>query len=167
MLITLIAAMERSQGIGRAGRVPWRLRSDLQRFKALTMGRCLVVGRKTWESIGRPLPGRRLLVVTRQAGYPAQGVEVVGSLEQALELARAAGETETFIGGGAEIYRQALPPAQRIYLTLVHANLPCDAFFPELDPRQWQEIERVEHPAAPGDEFPFTDLLLQRRQISS
>ncbi|HEX6864402.1 MAG TPA: dihydrofolate reductase, partial [Thermoanaerobaculia bacterium] len=114
MKISLIAALARNRVIGRDNRLPWRLPPDLRRFKQLTMGHTLLVGRKTFESIGRPLPGRSMLVVSRQEGYSPEGVRVARSVQEALDLARAGGETELFVAGGAEIYRQTLPVADRL-----------------------------------------------------
>ncbi len=133
MIVSLIVAMEQSGGIGKQGQIPWRLPDDLKLFKQITMGHHLVVGRVTYESIGRALPGRHMLVVTRQPDYPAPGCVVVHSLEEALAVARHAGEEEVFIGGGAQIYQQALPLALRLYLTRVHAKVASDAFFPFRD----------------------------------
>src|SRR3989304_2358277 len=119
MRISIIAAVAESGVIGRGGKLPWHLSDDLRRFKRLTMGHTIVMGRRTWESIGRPLPGRRAIVVSRRPGYRVddQSVEVATSLENALLIANAAGEDEVFIVGGAELYRAALPLADRIHLT--------------------------------------------------
>ena len=153
-MISLIVALDQDGCIGQAGRVPWRLSADLRRFKALTMGHFLIVGRKTCESIGRPLPGRRMVVVTRQPAYTAPGYQVAGSLDEALALARAAGETETFIGGGGQIYAQALPLAGCIYLTRVQARIEgCDTFFPAFDPQTWTAVEQQAVPAGEHDQF--------------
>jgi dihydrofolate reductase len=159
MLISLIVAMDEERGIGKDDRVPWHLSADLRRFKALTMGHHLIVGRKTWESIGRPLPGRKMVIITRSRSYqPQQCPEcaVVHSLEAALELARQAGEDEAFIGGGGEIYAQALPLADRIYLTTVCTRAGCDVFFPPLDPEDWVEVEREKQAADEKNEFGST-----------
>jgi dihydrofolate reductase len=150
--------MDEEQGIGKGGRVPWRLSDDLRRFKALTMGHHLIVGRKTWESIGRPLPGRRLVIVTRNPGYRPLNCPdcvVANSLQTALDVARRAGETEAFIGGGGEIYAQALHLADRLYLTTVHTRAGCDVFFPEFDLQGWVEIEHCEYPADSKNEYGF------------
>jgi dihydrofolate reductase len=144
MRISLIVALDRQGGIGKDGGLPWRLRADLQRFKALTMGHHLIVGRKTWETIGRPLVGRMIVIITRQPAYRAENCpecRVTGSLEAALEVARDAGEGEAFIGGGGEIFALALPLADRIYLTEVDAVAGCDVFFPHWDPLDWCELE--------------------------
>jgi dihydrofolate reductase len=147
--VSLIAAMAENRAIGIDNRLPWRLPADLKRFKALTMGHPLIVGRKTFDSIGRPLPGRRLIVVTRRQGWAPRGVEVVHSIEEALERT---GDEEVFIGGGEEIFRLSLDRADRAYLTCIQKEFPGDAFFPELD-GSWRLVEKEDH--APTVETPF------------
>jgi dihydrofolate reductase len=154
MRISIIAAMADNGVIGRDGHLPWHLKADLQRFKRLTMGHTIIMGRKTWESIGRPLPGRRMVVITRQSGYQADGVQVAGCLDDALALARAAGDEEAFIIGGAEIYRLALPLADRLYLTRVLVPVDGDTTFPEFDASRWRLVESEQHPADDANEFP-------------
>lgn len=163
MIISLIAAMDENRGIGKNGAIPWRLSDDLKRFKALTMGRHLIMGRKTYQAIGRPLPGRISIVITRSRSYQAPGIQVVHSLGKALDFAKNAGESEVFIIGGGEIYAQALPLADRIYLTRVHARLDCDTFFPEIDPPKWQAIEETFSPAGENNQYDSTYQLLVRR----
>lgn len=148
--ISLIAAMAENRAIGIDNRLPWRLPADLRRFKALTMGHALIVGRKTYESIGRPLPGRTLIVVTRRQGYTPPGVQVAHSVEAALGQAQG---DEVFIGGGEEIFRQTLDRADRAYLTCIQKDFPGDAFFPKLDPSLWHLVEREDH--EPTVETPF------------
>lgn len=138
--VSIIVATAADDAIGKDNRIPWHLPADLARFKRLTMGHAIVMGRRTFESIGRPLPGRRCIVITRQRDFRADGCEMAGSLEEA--LARA-GDGEVFVVGGAEIYREALPRAARIYLTRVEGAFPADTFFPKLDEGEWREIERV------------------------
>lgn len=162
MIISLIVALDEGGGIGRRGEVPWRLSLDLRRFKALTMGHHLVMGRKTWEVIGRPLPGRTSLVLTRQGDYRAEGAVVLPSLEAALAVARAAGETEAFVIGGGELYAQALPQADRLYLTRVHIRLDCDTFFPPFDGEGWVEEERQFVPADAQNEVDSTYSVFRR-----
>lgn len=129
MLISLIVAMSQNRVIGRDGGLPWHLPADLQRFKQLTIGQTLLMGRKTWQSIGRPLPGRRILVLSRDPGFRAEGCSVVADLPSGI----AASHTpELFVCGGSEIYRQALPLVQRIYLTELLREVEGDTFFPEL-----------------------------------
>jgi dihydrofolate reductase len=145
-LVSIVVALDERGAIGHAGVLPWRLPEDLKRFKALTLGKPVVMGRKTWHSIGKPLPGRHNLVVTRQRGLELPGgVTVVGSLEEAL---RQAGDVpEVCVIGGADIYRQALPLTDVLHVTRVHATVAADTWFPPIDPRAWIEVAREEHPA--------------------
>ncbi len=140
MTIILIAAVGANGAIGRDNDLPWRIREDLQHFKQLTLGHTLVMGRKTYDSIGRPLPGRRTVVVTRQPDWSAEGVEVVHTLEEALNQ-----EGELYVAGGGEIYRQALPYADRLELTEVDQSPDGDVTFPALDRTDWQETARDPH----------------------
>ena len=143
--LSLVVAMSENHVIGRDGRLPWRLPDDLKRFKELTTGHTIIMGRKTFDSIGRPLPNRRNIVVTRQEGWSSQGVEVAHSLDEALTAARSDGEV--FIIGGEQIYRAALPRADTIHLTRVHATVEGDAQFPPLEERCWECVEQINHPA--------------------
>ena len=158
--IALIAAMAENRVIGRANRLPWRLPADLRRFKSVTMGKPVIMGRKTYESIGTPLPGRSNIVVTRDPDYRAPGCQVVHSLEQALEAG--AGHAEVMVIGGAELYRQALGRAERIYLTLVRAEVEGDALFPDIEPQQWRELERESHRADERNQYDYDFVTLQR-----
>jgi dihydrofolate reductase len=143
--VSIIVATDERGAIGRAGQLPWRLPDDLKRFKALTLGKPVVMGRRTWDSIGRPLPGRLNLVVTRQAGLHLPGATVVGSLDEALS---AAGDSpEICVIGGADIYRLALPLADTLHITRVHAVVDADTYFPLLDLEQWVEVAREERAA--------------------
>jgi len=162
MRISLIVAMDERRGIGHRGRLPWRLPADLRRFKSLTMGHHLVMGRKTYASIGRPLPGRTMIVLTRKRDYDPPGCLVVHTLEAALELARQSGDDEVFVIGGGEVFEQALPLADRIYLTRVHAALEADVFFPEYDPEDWHLIRSEHVPADETNTFASTFQLLER-----
>ena len=162
MKISLIAAMADNGVIGRNNRLPWRLSADLQRFKALTMGKPVVMGRKTWESIGRPLPGRTNIVVTRDVGYRAEGCVVVHSVEQALEVA--AGSDEVMVIGGANLYQQLLDRADRLYLTQVRADVEGDAWFPEFDSAQWREVERESHSRDDKNEYDYAFVTLDRSE---
>ncbi|HSK77484.1 MAG TPA: dihydrofolate reductase [Thermoanaerobaculia bacterium] len=149
--ISLIVAMAANRVIGRDNDLPWRLPGDLRRFKRLTLGHTLVMGRKTWESIGRPLPGRAIVVVTRQEGYGVPpGVSVARSVEEALEIAEG---DEVFIAGGEEIFRQTIDRADRLYLTRIDKDFPGDTFFPEFDPERFRLVEREDHEAT--EEVPF------------
>ncbi len=163
MIVSLIAAMDNRRGIGIENRLPWRLSADLKRFRELTMGHHIFVGRKTFESIGKPLPGRQMIVITRDREFLADGCAVCHSLPEALDFARLRGEEEVFIIGGAQIYEQALPLADRLYLTLVDAEIVADTFFPMFDAQDWNERERLAHPADEKNQFPFTFSLLVRR----
>ncbi len=159
---SIIVAMSENRAIGLAGDLPWHLSPDLKRFKKLTTGHHLILGRRTFESLRVPLPGRQIIVLTRRPGYQPEGGQVAASLEGALELAAAAGEEEVFIGGGAEVYAQALLLADRIYLTVVHAQINGDTFFPEIDWNAWQETRREHHPVADGQPLAFTFIDLAR-----
>ena len=140
-MISLIAAMDRNRVIGVGNRLPWRLPADLQRFKALTWGHRVVMGRKTFESIGRPLPGRTNVVVTRDTAYHALGCTVLRSVDDALA---GSGDEEVFVIGGAEIYAQTIDRADRLYVTAVDTQVPHgDAYFPEIDPRRWKLAEET------------------------
>ena len=161
MSVSLIAAVARNGAIGADGGLPWRLSSDLKRFKALTMGKPLVMGRKTFDSVGRPLPGRRVIVVTRDAGWTRPGVETANSLEAALALA--AGADEIMVGGGGEIYAQALPLAARLYLTEVDLAPKGDVRFPDIDPALWREARRELGARGPKDEADFAFVEYERR----
>lgn len=151
--VAIIAAIAENGVIGSGNHIPWRLPADFAHFKRMTMGKPLIMGRKTFESIGRPLPGRTTIVVTRQEGYQPNGVIVISSLEAALdhaqEIAKADRANEVMIGGGAEIYRQALPIADRMYLTQVSLEPEGDTYFPPIDFEQWKpggEISVAPHP---------------------
>jgi dihydrofolate reductase len=155
--ISLIVAFDEHRGIGRQGGLPWRLSADLQRFKILTMGHHILMGRRTWESIGRPLPGRTNVVITRQLDYSAPGCVVVDSLAAGLDIARRAQEDEAFVIGGGEIYQAALASADRIYLTRVHAHITdADVHFPEIDLQNWELIYKKNFPKDAKNEHPTT-----------
>jgi dihydrofolate reductase len=161
MRIALIAALARNGVIGRDNQLPWRLSADLQRFRQLTMGKPVVMGRKTWNSLGRPLPGRRNIVVTRDTAFRAEGCEVTHSIEAALDAA--AGSDEVMIIGGAELYAQTLPRADRLYLTEVGADVVGDVHFPLIDAADWIEVERRSCRADEKNEYDFDFVVLDRR----
>jgi dihydrofolate reductase len=142
MTITLLAAVGANLVIGRGGDLPWHLPQDLAHFKATTMGHTMVMGRKTYDSIGRALPGRRTVVITREQGWHAPSVEVAHSLAEALALA---GPTEVFVVGGGEVYRQAMPFADRLMLTEIEQSPEGDTWFPAIEPDQWHETAREQH----------------------
>lgn len=158
--VTLVVARARNGMIGARGRLPWHLPDDLRRFKALTMGKAVLMGRRTWASIGRPLPGRRNLVLTRDPAFEAAGATVVHSLGEAL---RQAGDTLMVIGG-AEVYALALPHAHRIELTTVDADIEGDTHLPPFDPRLWREIAREHHAADARHAHAMDFVTLVRRE---
>jgi dihydrofolate reductase len=163
MIVSLLVAMDEARGIGYQNRLPWRLSADLKKFKELTMGHHIIMGRKTYESIGRPLPGRTSIVVSRNPEWEADGVLVANSLEAALELARSRGEEEAFIIGGGVVFMQALELADRIYLTRVKAQTPVDVFFPDFEPTLWREVLVEEHPQDEKNDHDFTFSILERK----
>lgn len=152
--LSLIAALDENGVIGHQGGLPWHLPKDLKRFKSLTTGHTMVMGRRTHESIGRALPDRRSLVLSRDLSFRAPGIEVVSDLGSA--LTSAADDDEIFVIGGYDIFRLALPKAQRLYLTRVHAKVDGDVFFPQLDLSSWRLIEEVFHPCDERHAFPFS-----------
>jgi dihydrofolate reductase len=160
-VVSLVVAMARNRVIGRNNALPWRLSEDLKRFKATTMGKPILMGRKTFESIGKPLPGRANLVLTRDRAWQANGVLTVASIEEAVERSRRAPELAVI--GGAEVYRLALPLTDIIYLTRVEADVEGDTHFPELDPREWIEDIVTTYPADEKNQYPTTYLTLKRR----
>lgn len=157
---SLIVARARNGAIGLANAMPWHLPADLAHFKRTTLGHPVIMGRRTWESIGRALPGRKNIVVSRTPGFRAEGAQVVGSLEEAWRAAE--GAEEAFVIGGAHLYAEALPEADRIYLTDVMAEVEGDTFFPRLDPRDWRETLLAEQPAGGRDAHALRFLLLER-----
>ena len=163
MIISLIVAMDEKRGIGKAGRLPWRLSSDLKRFRELTMGHHLIVGRKTFESIGKPLEGRQMIVVTRHVDFKPSGCIVTHSIDAALELARKRVENEAFVIGGGQIYAQTLGFADRLYLTQVHAEIDADTFFPEFSQDSWIETQTIRHEPDEKNQYAFTFKLLEKR----
>lgn len=166
MRIALIWAMARNRVIGRDNQLPWYLPNDLKYFKRITTGKPVIMGRKTYESIGKPLPNRTNIVVTRDTGFEAAGVKVVHSLDEAIELAEAetliSGADEVIVMGGAEIYAQALPRADRLYVTLVHAEVEGDAYFPEIDLNAYREVMREDYSAEGPNPYDYSFLVLER-----
>lgn len=155
--IYLIAAVAANGVIGADGGLPWQLPEDLRHFKRMTQGHAVIMGRKTWESIGKPLPGRKNIVVTRQTGYAAPGASVTPSLQAALALC--AGQEIAFVIGGSDLYRAALPLADALLLTEIHRDFAGDTRFPEFDRRQWKETDRQAQVAADGTRFDFVRYL--------
>jgi dihydrofolate reductase len=166
MIVALVVAVAENGVIGRNGRLPWRMPTDLKRFRALTLGKPVVMGRKTYESLGKPLDGRDNIVVTRQKNFAAEGVHVVASLAEALALARTLAARrnadEIAVIGGTEVYRAALPLADRIYLTHVRARPEGDTILEPFDPITWRETSREALPQSANDQFPADFVVLDR-----
>lgn len=162
MIVSLVVAMDEKRGIGINNRLPWHLSDDLRRFKRLTLGHHLVMGRKTFETIGRPLAGRTSIIVTRNLSFRPEGCLTSGSVEEAIQIAKDRGESEVFIIGGGQIYEKALPLADRIYATIVHAAVEADTYFPEYDRSQWREQYAEFHPPDEKNEHSFTFKQLER-----
>ena len=160
--ISLVVAVADNGVIGRGGALPWHLPDDLKFFKEVTLGKPVLMGSRTFESIGRPLPGRRNLVLTRRSLKAGAGVERVGSIAEALALVPEA--PELCVIGGAALYAEALPQAQRLYLTRVHCFVPGDAYFPPWVASDWHEVARREHPADARHAYAMSFLTLERRE---
>jgi len=168
MRLSLIVAMAANRMIGLDGAMPWHISADLKYFKQVTMGAPVIMGRKTYQSIGRPLPGRVNIVITRDTAFSADGVDVVHDLDGAIRKAEAIslieGKDEVFVIGGAEIYALALSAADRLYMTEVHANPPGDTWFPEISPNEWHEVSRDPHDpetvGGPGFSFVILDRIV-------
>ena len=160
MKISIIVAASTNNVIGKNGGLPWRLPEDLKRFKETTMGRPMIMGRATWDSIGRALPGRQSIVLTRQPEFVATGCDVVASVEDALAVAGNA--EEVMIIGGGELYRQFLPRTDRIYFTRVHVDIDGDTFFPELNESAWQVVTKESYPGDAEREYAFDILTMER-----
>ena len=145
--LSILVAMAKTRVIGRDNRLPWHLPADLKHFKFLTMGQTIVMGRKTYESIGKPLPGRANVVITRQTDYEIPGAVVVNSLEDALLVCEETStiDTENFIIGGEKLYQQTIKICQRMYITEIQSNFDGDVFFPQFDPGDWEEMQRDKH----------------------
>ncbi len=158
--LTLIAARARNSVIGRNNQMPWKIPGEQAYFKRMTMGHPIVMGRKTWESIGRPLPGRRNIVITRDRAYSAIGADVVGSLDEALSLAGAA--DEIFVIGGGQLYAEAMSRASRLLLTEIDADFDGDTFMPAPDRTQWRETSREHHPPAGDRGYGYSFVVYER-----
>jgi len=164
VLVRIVVAVAANGVIGRDGDMPWRLSTDMRRFRATTMGKPVVMGRKTWESFPkRPLPGRHNIIVTRDAAYAAEGASSVASLDAALALARAEGAEEACIIGGGEIYAAALPLADRLDVTHILAEIDGDTRFPAIDPAVWRAVSSEDFPAGDKDTHPTRHVVYERR----
>ena len=160
MRVSLIAAMAQNRVIGRDNQLPWRLPADLQHFKKITMGKPIVMGRKTWQSIGRPLPGRTNIVITRDANFQAEGCVVVHSIDGAIQAAD--GNDELMIIGGANLYEQTLGQAERLYLTRIKADVEGDAWFPQLEDNKWKQVECESFTADAKNEYDYEFVVYER-----
>ncbi len=160
MKLVLIAAYAQNRVVGINNKLPWHLPEDLKYFKRTTTGKAIIMGRKTYDSIGRPLPNRTNIVISRNANFSAEGVKVVSSLEAAIELAQEVnfinGVEEVMVIGGASIYEEALPKADRLYLTHVHAEVKGDAYFPEIDLSQWAQVTCEDHDASEKNPYAYS-----------
>ena len=167
MKLSLIVAMAENRVIGRDNTLPWHLSEDLKYFRLTTTGHCIIMGRNTWESIGRPLPNRRSIVVTSNPDYVAEGADVVTSLPaakaRAVELSAELGVNEAFVIGGARLYADALEQAECFHLTRVHAQVEGDTLLPEFDESEWQEVAREEFPAQDENPYSYSICRLERR----
>ena len=161
MKLSLIAAVSRNNVIGKDNKMPWHLPADLQFFKTTTLGKPIIMGRKTWESLGRILPGRRHIVVTRNKDYTAEGVEIVHSTDTALK--QASNVDEAVIIGGAHLYEEMLPLTDRLYLTEIDAEFEGDTFFPEWNKEEWEVVSSETHPADEKNSFPYRFVVYDRR----
>lgn len=165
--LSIIVAMANNHAIGKDNKLLWHLPEDLKYFKRITMGKPMIMGRKTFESIGRPLPGRLNIVVTRQQDWQHEGVRVVHSIEQAMKLAESQaiidGINEVMMIGGAELYKAAIETADKLYLTRVDVEIEGDAFFPEIDPAVWKEVSREEYPASDANPYPYAFCVLEKQ----
>jgi dihydrofolate reductase len=162
--LSLIAAMAENGVIGRDNRLPWRMPADLAHFKRLTMGKPILMGRRTWESLPGLLPHRTHVVITRNRDYRVEGGHVVHSLDE--EIAQFGGADELMVVGGENLYRQILPLASRMYLTLIHAQIDGDAHFPDYRPDEWQEVSREAHAADERHAHPYSFVTLERRRAA-
>ncbi len=158
--VSLIVAMAKNRVIGANGAIPWHLPEELKRFKRLTLGHHIIMGRKTWESIGRPLPGRSSVIVSRQRGYSVPGAKIAHSLDEA--VAACGNDSEIFVIGGAELYAQALPRAGRLYLTTIDAEVAGDTLMPEFDLAGWREVSASPFPADAQHQYSFRCVVYER-----
>ncbi len=164
MIISLIAAMGNNRVIGINNALPWRLPADLKHFKKITMGKPILMGRKTYESIGKPLPGRTNIIITHDRDYQAPGCVVTHTVDEA--LAAATSSEEIMVIGGASFYEQLLPHAQRLYLTLIHENFAGDAWFPAFDHAQWSEVEHTDCKPDEANPYHHSFVVLERKRLA-
>lgn len=163
MTLSLIVAIDENNGMGKENNLPWHLPADLKHFKTLTTGHPIIMGRKTYDSIGKPLPNRRNIVITRQ-NINIEGVEVVQSLDEAIGICNS--EEEVFVIGGAQIFELTLDRADILYLTLIHHNFDADTFFPELDPDSWKQEESILHEPDEKNNYSYTFIKYSKARVS-
>ncbi|MEX2143354.1 MAG: dihydrofolate reductase [Anaerolineales bacterium] len=162
MLLSLIAAVDQKGGIGRDNQLPWHLTDDLKHFRRLTLGHHVLMGRKTYQSAAGKMPGRKLIVLSRDLAFQPADAQVAATMEAGIQLAESAGEEQLFIIGGANVFQQALPLAQRFYLTRVHADARADTFFPSFDMDDWHIKEQTEFSPGPKNDHAFTIFVLEK-----
>jgi dihydrofolate reductase len=159
MTVTIVVAIAENYAIGKNNQLLWHMPADLKHFKQITSGHTIIMGRKTYDSVGKPLPNRRNIIISRQ-DVTIPGCEVVKSVDEALELCT--NEEEVFIVGGAEIYRLAINKNDRIYLTIIHHSFDADSFFPEIDYMEWKQVSREDHPADEKHKYAYSFITLER-----
>jgi dihydrofolate reductase len=156
MMVSIVVAADENNGIGKANKLPWRLSADLKHFKKITTGHHIIMGRNTYESIGKPLPERTNIVITSNKMFSAEGIVVMPGLHEAIDFVKSKLENECMIIGGAQIYKQAISISNRIYLTRVHTVCDCDVFFPAIDQDAWKLISTIRHSADDKNEFDYS-----------
>lgn len=161
MIISIISAIAQNYVIGDKNRLLWHLPADMQHFREMTMGKPVIMGRKTFESIGKPLPGRENIIVTGETNYKPKGCKIAHSIDEAINLVK--DQKEVMIIGGASLYKQMLPRADKLYLTLVHQEFTGDAYFPKFNWGEWDQIERVDHKADQNNSYSYSFVILQRK----
>ena len=159
-MLSIIVAVSENNVVGKNNKLPWKLSADLKRLKSLTMGHHIIMGRKTWESLGKPLPGRINVVITSNINYKADGGVIVNSLKEALEYS--SGDDEIFIFGGGGIFNEAMPLAYKIYMTRVHAIIDGDTFFPDINLKEWKETQREDFKADEKNQYDYSFITLER-----
>ena len=161
MTISIIAAISENNAIGKDNKLPWHLPADLKHFKSLTIGHHIIMGRKTFESIGKPLPGRTTIIITRKTGYKADGCIIVSSIENAISAVK--NDSECFIIGGAEIFNQTVPLADKIYLTRIHQHIEGDTFFPDIAPGLWNKISEERNNPDEKNEYDYSFITYSKK----
>lgn len=162
MIISFIVAVDESNGMGKNNQLPWHMPADFKMFKRTTTGHHIIMGRKTFESLGKPLPNRPNIIITHNPNYQAEGAIVTNSLEEAVDLAKHNNETEAFIIGGSEIFKQAFPMADRLYLTRIHHTFDVDTWFPDFDEEQWKIVSNEHYGPDEKNPFAYTFLILEK-----